>query len=115
MTAGQKGNGTMKSGCFAAGVMFLVSVIPMASAHAAEAEEALCRGSYPVLLMTEQECRSYISKVKALQSTGQVSALANLQQQHAEQLDERAAICPCAKPKPQAVAPQHLVMLDPDC
>jgi photosystem II stability/assembly factor-like uncharacterized protein len=105
----------MKSGCFAAGVMILASIMTTLTAHAAEAEEALCRGTYPVLLMTEQECSSYIRQVKDLQSTGQVIALASLRQQHAAQLDERAAICPCIKPKPQAVAPQHLVMLDPDC
>jgi hypothetical protein len=105
----------MKSGCFAAGMMFLASVISTVTAHAAESEEALCRGTYPVLLMTEQECRSYILQVKALQSAGQEHALATLQQHHTEQLGERAAICPCIKPKPQAAAPQHIVMLDSDC
>jgi hypothetical protein len=108
------GDETMKSEYLVAGVMFLTSVLPVVSAHAGE-DDALCRGAYPVLLMTVQECRSYIRQVKELRSTGQVIALANLQQRHAEQLDERAAICPCVKPKPKALPPQHVVMLDPDC
>jgi hypothetical protein len=105
----------MKSRFVAAGVMLMGSLVPAAGAQAAVTDETLCRGAYPVLLMTEQECRSYIQQVKALQATGQANALETLKQHHAEQLDERAAICPCMETKPKAVAPQHVVMLDPDC
>lgn len=105
----------MSSGYLLASLMLLVSSWPVATALAADADEALCRGSYPVLLMTEQECRLYVRQVRDLQQAGRVDALAALQQQHFAQLRERAAICPCMDPKPQAIAPQHLVMLDSDC
>ena len=105
----------MKAGFLAVGLMLLESSSPGVAAQATGGDEALCRGSYPVLLMTEQECSSYTRQVMALQSTGQISALASLHQQHALQLVERAAICPCMDPKPNAAAPQYLVMLDPDC
>ena len=105
----------MKAGFLAVGLMLLESSSPGVAAQATGGDEALCRGSYPVLLMTEQECSAYTRQVMALQSTGQISALASLHQQHALQLVERAAICPCMDPKPKAAVPQHLVMLDPDC
>ena len=105
----------MKTGFLATGMMFLAGVMPATGVLAAEPGEALCRGGYPVTLMTDRECRLYIQQVQALRSTGQVQALANLQQQHAEQLKERAAACPCMEPSPKAVAPQHVVMRDPDC
>jgi photosystem II stability/assembly factor-like uncharacterized protein len=105
----------MKPGFFAAGLMLMAGSFPAAAAQATGGDEALCRGNYPVLLMTEQECISYTRQVLSLQSTGQVSALATLQRQHALKLSERAATCPCMDSKPKAAAPQHLVMLDPDC
>ena len=105
----------MKPGFLAAGLMILSNSLPVAAAQAAGGDEALCRGSYPVLLMTEQECRAYTRQVMALKSAGQLSALATLQQQHALQLDARAATCPCMDSKSKAAAPQHLVMLEPDC
>jgi photosystem II stability/assembly factor-like uncharacterized protein len=105
----------MKLGLYVAALMLLASSLPATAAQATGGDEALCRGSYPVLLMTEQECRSYARQVMTLQSAGQLSALATLQQQHALQLDKRAASCPCVDSKPKAGAPRHLVMLEPDC
>jgi len=105
----------MKPAFFAAALTLLASSLPAAAAQATGGDEALCRGSYPVLLMTEQECRAYTRQVMALKSAGKVSALATLQQQHALQMDERAAICPCMDSKPKAAVPKHLVMLEPDC
>jgi hypothetical protein len=111
----KRGDETMKPGRFAVGLMLMAGSLSATAAQATKGDEALCRGSYPVLLMTEQECISYTRQVLALQSTGQVRALATLQQQHELKLRERAAICPCSDAKPNAAAPQHLVMLEPDC
>jgi len=105
----------MKPGFLAAGLMILSSSLSVATAQAAGGDEALCRGNYPVLLMTEQECGAYTRQVMALRSAGQLGALETLQQQHALQLDARAATCPCMDSKSKAAAPQHLVMLEPDC
>ena len=105
----------MKPGCYVAGSLLLVFSLPATAGHAAGNDEALCRGNYPILLMTEQECRAYVGQIRTLASKGQTNALSALQLQHAEQLSERAAICPCMENKFHAVPPQHLVMLDPDC
>ena len=99
----------------AAGVMFLTGLMSTAEALATEPDQALCRGPYPIMLMTDGECRLYLDEVKALRSKGQFQKLAILQQRHTEQLNERAVACPCMESIPKAIAPQHVVMLDPDC
>ena len=105
----------MKTGLLAVGGMFLAGLTSMTEVRAAEPDEALCRGPYAVMLMTERECRRYVDEVQALRSQGRSQKLAAVQQQHAEQLNERAAACSCAEQSPQAIAPQQVVMLDPDC
>jgi hypothetical protein len=105
----------MKTGLLAVGGMFLAGLTSMTEVHAAEPDEALCRGPYPVMLMTERECRLYLDEVQALRSRGRLEKLAVVQQQHAEQLNERAAACSCVEKSAQVVAPQQVVMLDPDC
>lgn len=107
----------MKTGLLVANAIILASGLPMTNAQASPSDEALCRGSYPVMLMTAQECGTYARQVHTLQSQGQIDALQELQRRHAKQLVERAAVCPCMmgqKPEvPQA--PQRLVMLESDC
>jgi hypothetical protein len=107
--------GTMKIGLLAVGGMFLAGLTSVTEARAAEPDEALCRGPYPVMLMTERECRLYVDEVQALRSQGRLQKLAAVQQQHAGQLNERAAACLCVEQSAQAIAPQQVVMLDPDC
>ena len=112
----QKGtNVETKTERLAAGVMFLAGLMSTGVVTAAEPDQALCRGPYPVMLMTDRECRLYLDEVKTLRSKGQFQKLATLQRQHAEQLNERAAACPCLESVPKATVPQHIVMLDPDC
>lgn len=107
----------MNAGLLVANAIILAGILPMTNAQASPSDEALCKGSYPVMLMTAQECGMYARQFHTLQSQGQVNALEELQRQHAEQLVERAAVCPCMmgqKPEvPQA--PQRLVMLESDC
>lgn len=106
----------MKTRLLVANAIILVGVLPMMNAQASSSDEALCRGAYPVMLMTVQECGTYTQQVHTLQSLGQIHALEILQRQHGEQMAERAAICPCMMgQKPQAPAPQQLVMLESDC
>ena len=112
----QKGtNVETKTERLAAGVMFLAGLMSTGVVTATEPNQALCRGPYPVMLMTARECRLYVDEVQALRSQGRFQKLAAVQQQHAEQLNERAAACSCAEQSPQAIAPQQVVMLDPDC
>lgn len=103
----------MKTGRLAAYVAVLAGCLMSAPGlQAAEPDEALCRGSYPVMLMTDVECRLYIRQVQALRAQGRTRALAALQRQHDEQLRERAAICLCLEGKPEVAAPQLVVLLD---
>jgi len=116
MTRVQKGgNVKMKTERLAAGVMFLTGLLSTAEVLATDSDKSLCRGPYPIMLMTDKECRLYLDEVKALRSKGQLKKLAILQQQHAEQLNERAVACPCMETTPKVIEPQHVVMLDPDC
>lgn len=105
----------MKPGYFVAGSLLLICSLPATAAQALDKDETLCRGNYPVLLMTEKECQTYAGQIRSLQSAGQSSALTALQRQHAEQLNDRAAVCPCMENKIRVAPPPHLVMLEPDC
>jgi hypothetical protein len=113
--ANVKTNLKTKTERLAAGVMFLTGLFSTAEVLATEPDKSLCRGPYPIMLMTDGECRLYLDEVKVLRSKGQLRKLAILQQQHTEQLNERAVACPCMESTLKAIAPQHVVMLDPDC
>lgn len=113
--ANVKTNLKTKTERLAAGVMFLTGLLSTAEVLATEPDKSLCRGPYPIMLMTDGECRLYLDEVKVLRSKGQLRKLAILQQQHTEQLNERAVACPCMESTLKAIAPQHVVMLDPDC
>jgi len=98
-----------------AGLVFLAALTSTSGLQAASPEEALCRGDYPVMLMTDFECRQHVRQVKLLRAKGQTQALQALQQQHAELLRERAAVCPCMEHAPEATPKQQLVSLGTDC
>jgi hypothetical protein len=83
-------------------------------AVAEAAEPELCRGGYPVLLMTDLECTVYLQRVHAVRAAGQRELLLRLQHQHAELLRERAAACPCALPVETPPAVQ-VALVAPDC
>lgn len=85
-----------------------------AAAQTTAQESALCRGGYPVLLMTDLECTLYLRRVHALRAAGQSESLQRLQRQHAELLRERAAACPCALQEETSPALQ-VALLAPEC
>jgi len=98
-----------------AGLIFLVALTGAPGLLAAGPDEALCKGSYPVLLMTPQECRQYVRRVKSLDARGQTEALHALQRQHAELLHERAAVCPCMEGQPQPGPALQMARAETDC
>jgi hypothetical protein len=98
-----------------AGLVFLAALTSAPGLLAAGADEALCRGDYPVLLMTPQECRQHVRRVKLLQVRGQAEALHVLQRQHAELLHERAAVCQCMESQPQIAPVLHIAHAETDC
>jgi hypothetical protein len=99
----------------AAALIFLAALMNSSGLLAASPDEALCRGAYPVLLMTPQECRHYLHQVKSLRSRGQIGALDALQRQHAELLQERAAACPCIENQTYTLPAQQVALIEPDC
>jgi hypothetical protein len=105
----------MKNGFLVVVMTLLAGLTLTAAVQAAQPDEALCRGDYPVMLMTKSECRLYVRQVQALLSAGKTQALAILQQQHAEQLKERAPFCPCMEHSLEGAAPQQVAILAPDC
>ena len=98
-----------------AGLVFLAALTSAPGLLAAGPDEALCRGDYPVLLMTPQECRQHVRRVKSLQARGQTEALRALQRQHAELLQERAAVCPCMEDQPQPDPTLQIARAETDC
>jgi hypothetical protein len=98
-----------------AGLVFLAALTSAPGLLAAGADEALCRGDYPVLLMTPQECRQHVRQVKSLQVRGQAEALHVLRRQHAELLHERAAVCQCMESHPQIAPVLHIAHAETDC
>ena len=68
-------------------------------AHGADpvtpAERALCQGPYPVLLMTDLECRLYIQRLGAAEQAGNLLARSSVAGEHDALLRERAEACPC--------------------
>lgn len=97
------------------GLVFLAALTSAPGLLAAGPDEALCRGGYPVLLMTPQECRQHVRRVKSLQARGQTEALRTLQWQHAELLQERAAVCPCMEGQPQSGPALQIARAETDC
>lgn len=98
-----------------AGLVFLAALMSAPGLLAAGPDEALCKGGYPVLLMTPQECRQHVRRVKSLQARGQTEALRALQQQHTELLHERAAVCPCIEDQLQSGPALQMARADTDC
>lgn len=64
--------------------------------QAADVDSAMCRGAYPVPLMTPGECETHVAHLRALEARGDKAALAEALRQHALLLDERALACGCA-------------------
>lgn len=62
-----------------------------------------CRGGYPVLLMTPEECRGYLDQLDAVRARADRLAELELREWHTALLIERAAACPCR-------AGEHIVL-----
>lgn len=94
----------MKAGIWMAG-MLCVADMAVAAPPADSPDSVLCRGTTPVMLMTEMECRVYAERFHRLQAQGDVRALEMLRQEHDGLMAERAATCPCASQPPGDAKP----------
>lgn len=72
--------------------------------QAAASERALCQAGYPVMLMMDTECKTYLAKRTSLQKSGDLAALQMLDARVQEELMERALACPCAAEQPVTLA-----------
>lgn len=73
-----------------------LALLAACHAQAAEVDESMCRGAYPVLLMTPAECRMHVARVRALEARGDKDGLTETLRQQVLLLDERALACGCA-------------------
>ncbi|MFP5381676.1 MAG: hypothetical protein ACLGG4_05375 [Gammaproteobacteria bacterium] len=78
-------------GGFAA--LALLAAFPV---QATDVDSGMCRGAYPVPLMTPGECETHVAHLRALEARGDKVALAEALRQHALLLDARALACGCA-------------------
>lgn len=101
----------MKAGVWLAGLLCAASVASAAET-AGNSDAQLCRGAYPVMLMTDMECRLYLQQKRLLQAQGNARALVLLKQQHDSLMADRAARCPCA---PQRSRDDQAIVVAGDC
>jgi hypothetical protein len=59
------------------------------------ADTATCRGGYRIMLMTPEECQSYLKQLKAVRARSDRMAELELQEWHTALLIERAEACQC--------------------
>lgn len=96
-------------------VVFKLAVLASTAAQAGALEDALCRGPYPTMLMTEAECQAHVRHVQELQSRGETQALLALQQRHMRLLEERAEACRCAFDQSEGIHVEHTAALSAGC
>lgn len=59
------------------------------------ADEDLCRNGYSTMLLTQTECKTWLSTRKDLEKRGDLKALQQLDQQMQAMMEDRAYVCPC--------------------
>lgn len=74
-----------------------LSVISLAVLHtpAFAADEDMCRNGYSTMLLTDVECKSWISSRRDLERRGDLKSLQMLDQKMQAIMEERAYVCPC--------------------
>lgn len=92
--------------------MMLVAGLASATGTAATGDVHACQGRYPVMLMTNTECQTYVRQMHFLEAQGKAERLAELKQQHDRLLEERATACPCASQLPPQAQPVLIVAGD---
>lgn len=58
-------------------------------------DQDLCRDGYSTMLLTQDECNTWVSSRKDLERRGDLKALQSLDQQMQALMDDRATVCPC--------------------
>lgn len=76
--------------------LFLVGVsLALFQTSAFAAEEDMCRNGYSTMLLTQTECKTWLSTRKDLDKRGDLKALQQLDQQMQAMMEDRAFVCPC--------------------
>lgn len=69
-----------------------------------------CRGGYNTSLVTEAECKAYLTEHRQLQARNDREALRNLEASFAIMLQERSEACPCVDRKTRELARSRRVL-----
>ena len=59
------------------------------------ADEDICRNGYSTMLLTQTECKTWLSTRKDMEKRGDLKALQQLDQQMQAMMEDRAFVCPC--------------------
>lgn len=59
------------------------------------ADEDICRNGYSSMLLTQSECKSWLSTRKDMEKRGDLKSLQQLDQQMQALMEDRAYVCPC--------------------
>jgi photosystem II stability/assembly factor-like uncharacterized protein len=59
------------------------------------ADQDSCRDGYSTMLLTQEECNTWVSSRKDMEKRGDLKALQSLDQQMQALMDDRASVCPC--------------------
>lgn len=63
------------------------------AAHAAD--EDMCRNGYSTMLLTQAECKTWMSTRKDMEKRGDLKSLQQLDQNMQALMEDRAYVCPC--------------------
>ncbi|MGB4062770.1 MAG: hypothetical protein WBK19_02975 [Azonexus sp.] len=76
----------------------LLTGLLLASASSATLamDESACRDGYSTMLLTQNECKTWISTHASLEKRGDNTALKQLDERMRNLMAERAETCPCA-------------------
>lgn len=78
--------------------MNLLAGLLFASASSAvlAIDDAACRDGYSIMLLTQNECKTWVSTHARLKKQGDNIALNQLNEKMRSMIVERAEVCPCA-------------------
>lgn len=77
-------------------LILLAGLMAMSIANAAPAlDESACRDGYSTMLLTQKECKTWLSIRATLEKRGNSSALKQLDANMRSLMAERAESCPC--------------------
>jgi hypothetical protein len=93
-------------------LLTMIALVGLLSGNVAKAgglDAEACRGGYNYQLVTEGECKAYLTQHRILEQRKDVEALKNLEADYAILLQERSETCPCISRTAQTASSKRTV------